>query len=421
MASRVSARVVQSSLPDPARSVGGRPLRVTFVAPFGFASKTTVWARTLPMAQALAARGHRITLVVPPWDSPADAGRNERREGVEIRQVEIDGGLPAILARTLAATKASQPDLVHIVKPRAYAGLSQWWLWQARRVRGQGARLVLDVDDWEQAWDVVNGVPGMMRRFLAWQEEWGIRHADGVSAASRWLAERVQRAAGQMPVVYVPNGVPGTSMQNDWQPRTNADAARRILFVSRFVEVEAEWLAKLWTSLRERVRTAELLIGGKAVNSALEANFKARLEAFTGGRLEGVRWLGYVEREEFERLPASVDCAIFPASDTPLHQAKCSVRLATTLLRGVPVVASAVGEQAQYGAEGAARLVPAEASPEEFAGAVADVLADPAQAAALSVRARRRLLERYDWARLVEPLEALYWRLVGEAEPRQRM
>jgi hypothetical protein len=58
-----------------------------------------------------------------------------------------------------------------------------------------------------------------------------------------------------------------------------------------------------------------------------------------------------------------IGCAIFPAQPTVLQQAKCSVRLATTLLSGVPVVASAVGEQAAYGAEGAANLVPAGALP----------------------------------------------------------
>jgi glycosyltransferase involved in cell wall biosynthesis len=91
-----------------------------------------------------------------------------------------------------------------------------------------------------------------------------------------------------------------------------------------------------------------------------------------------------------------------------LQQAKCSVRLATTLLSGVPVVASAVGEQAAYGAEGAANLVPAGASPEEFAAAVAAVLAAPSAQTRLSATARRRLLERYNWPALGDRLHAFY-------------
>ena len=34
--------------------------RIAFVAPFGLGQKTTVWARTLPLARYLAAQGHTV-------------------------------------------------------------------------------------------------------------------------------------------------------------------------------------------------------------------------------------------------------------------------------------------------------------------------------------------------------------------------
>ncbi len=43
--------------------------------------------------------------------------------------------------------------------------------------------------------------------FLDWQEEWGIRHADGITAASRWLVERAKAYAPETPILYLPNGV----------------------------------------------------------------------------------------------------------------------------------------------------------------------------------------------------------------------
>ncbi len=96
-------------------------------------------------------------------------------------------------------------------------------------------------------------------------------------------------------------------------------------------------------------------------------------------------------------LYARTACAIFPAAPVPLQQAKCSVRLATTLLRGTPVVASAVGEQANYGADGAAVLVPPDAPPAHFAGEVVRVLKNPVQQRELGTVAIHRLLERYAW------------------------
>ncbi|MCB0041490.1 MAG: glycosyltransferase, partial [Caldilinea sp.] len=121
-----------------------------------------------------------------------------------------------------------------------------------------------------------------------------------------------------------------------------------------------------------------------------------------------VEWLGYVQRDDLAAIYARAGCAIFPADAVPLQQAKCSVRLATTLLAGMPVVASAVGEQAAYGAAGAARLVPAGATPSAFAAEVATVLAAPAEQAALSRQAHARLLQRYDWALLAAQLDTFY-------------
>ncbi len=69
------------------------------------------------------------------------------------------GGALFTTPRLLRAVDTFAPDLVHIVKPRAYAGLVQWVLWQRRR-RGIGdPPIVLDIDDWEQAWAPVNKYP----------------------------------------------------------------------------------------------------------------------------------------------------------------------------------------------------------------------------------------------------------------------
>ncbi len=126
-----------------------------------------------------------------------------------------------------------------------------------------------------------------------------------------------------------------------------------------------------------------------------------------------VEWCGYVDPAQLATIYARIGCAIFPAEPTILQQAKCSVRLANTLLAGVPVVASAVGEQASYGANGAAKLVPATATPEEFAAAVSEVLAMPAQQRTLSDHARQRLLARYDWQLPGASLNAFYRRILG--------
>jgi glycosyltransferase involved in cell wall biosynthesis len=186
-----------------------------------------------------------------------------------------------------------------------------------------------------------------------------------------------------------------------------------VLLFTRFVEVPPTWLAAFAASLYAMRPHMRLIVAGTPVQPGLDAPFQRALAATAAA--QAVEWLGFVPPAQLPALYARTGCAIFPAAPVPLQQAKCSVRLATTLLQGVPVVASAVGEQAAYGAHGAARLVDAAASPAEFAAAVADVLRNPQQQAALAAAARTRLLQRYAWTNLAAELMAFYGKV---SEPR---
>lgn len=391
-------------------------LRITFIAPFGLGQKTTVWARTLPLARFLVTQGHAVMVIIPPWDSPRDAGKRWTDQGVSVVNVSLTGGIPAVVARMITELDSFQPQIVHIVKPRAHAGLVQWLLWQRRWLRGKGPRILLDVDDWEQAWAAINYYPPLVARFLAWQEEWGIRHADGITAASHWLVERGQQYAPQTPVCYLPNGV--TAPDDCQLPESPIASLRegavteQVLFFSRYVEVAPAWLAEFWCALAALQPAARLTVFGDPLEPGRRSLFQTAMTQLCPVAADRVTWLAY-DTAQTQTLYARSVCAIFPAQKTPLHEAKCSVRLATTLLQGVPVVASAVGEQVHYGAAGAAYLVPAEATPAEFAAAVAQVFADPASQIALRQQGRQRLLETYDWAKLGARLEQFYQELVG--------
>lgn len=382
-------------------------MRIAFIAPFGRGKKTTVPARIVPLGRELQALGHSVQVIVPPWDTPQDAGKRVLLDTVELNHVELVGGVVPTVRRMLGALADYRPDLVHIVKPRAHAGLVQWWLWQRRAGRPP---ILLDVDDWEQPWAAINHYPRHVSAFLAWQEEWGIRHAHAVTAASRWLVERVTTVAPQIPTLYLPNGVtvpPSAPLPAD------APTRRGVLWFTRFIEMPPAWIAAFWAALARAVPDATLLIAGAAFQPEQEEPYRAALAhylALPPGAPGHATWVGYVASAELEQLYRAAGCAIFPAPPTPLHQAKCSVRLATTLLHGVPVVASAVGEQAAYGADGAATLLPPDASPTDFAAAVAAVLRAPVTPATAPGRAH--LLAKYQWRDLAARLDAFYDTLI---------
>ncbi|MBV7330161.1 glycosyltransferase [Chloroflexi bacterium TSY] len=390
-------------------------MKIVFVAPFGLGQKTTVWARILPLAQALAKNGHCATILIPPWDTPEQAGTTWNEQEVNLINVQLTGGLPLITLRLLRQIRQLNPDIVHVVKPRAYAGLVQWWLWIRRlwtRFTNQPHRpeIFLDIDDWEQAWNAINDYHPLVAHFLTWQEEWGIRHADAITAASRWLVNQARDYAPETPVLYLPNGVPDISVVR--QPNKTSHP-QKILFFTRFMEVEPEWFSAFWSALTARLSTVHLLIAGNALEPRREQLYQEAVRRGqekqpTAQKLNQIEWLGFIPPETLPELYHSVQCAIFPAKPIPLLQAKCSVRLASTLLYGVPVVASAVGQQAEYGADGAAVLVPPDASPTEFAKAVSQLLSQPEQQQTLIQQAKLNLQQRFNWTGLGKKLEYFY-------------
>lgn len=387
-------------------------MRIVYIAPFGLRQKTTVWARVLPLARRMAARGAQVTLLIPPWDSSCDAQMRWMDCGVEVVNVALEGGLPSILFRMLRALSLRRPEIVHIIKPRAHAGLIQYLLWQRRSAGLAGTPILLDIDDWEQGWAPINNYGRPLARALAWQEEWGIRHADGITSASRWLAARAADYADTTPILYLPNGVEIPAAQPTGVPTAASVHPPTVLYFTRYVETTPAWLADFAAALHTLEPDARLIVAGQPLQFDAAAPFHGAMHTRFSAAAQVVHWLGGVPASSLPGIYAASDVAIFPARPTPVQLAKCSVRLATTLLNGVPVVASAVGEQAHYGAEGAARLLSAQATPGEFAAATVSLLHDPAAAQAMVAAARTHLARHYQWDDLADQLGAFYRQFV---------
>lgn len=166
--------------------------------------------------------------------------------------------------------------------------------------------------------------------------------------------------------------------------------------------MEPDWLAAFWSALHGQLPNIHLLIAGEAFQPGREALYKQQMFSTNPAAASQVEWLGYVDPAV---VYAQADCAIFPAMNVPLLQAKCSVKLAITLLHGVPVIASAVGEQAAYGADGGACLVAPDATPTAFAQAVVSLLQQPAQRQMMIEQAHRHLVAHYQWTALGRKLE----------------
>lgn len=387
-------------------------MRIVFIGPFGLQPKGTMSVRALPLAKALAARGHTLTMLIPPWDDPERAGQRWIDAGVEIINTElprskIPGLFHMLLTRKLVGQAlAAQPEVVHCFKPKAYAGLSHLALWWLRRLGGPALRLGVDADDWEQAWNELLPYSALQKRFFAWQERWGLRQADFVSVASRALAELA--AAYNRRLGYLPNGLPapfpaaesGRAVRQKWQ----LGDGPVVLLYTRFAEFRLERIVRLVGLVAAERPAVRWLIVGQGFRGE-EKRLAAQLAG--AGLRPYVRFTGWPVDSRAACFGAA-DVAIYPYDDTLLNRTKCSVKLIELMAAGLPVVADAVGQNRAYIEPGqSGLLVPAE-DEAAFGRALLTLLREPETRRRLGRAARQRIEQNFTWARLAPTVEKLY-------------
>jgi len=393
-------------------------MKIVLVGPFGLRPKATVSRRALPLAAALARRGHEVRVLVPSWDWPADAGQTGQVDGVRLTAIALPPRLPLlghllIAARLVRQALAQRPDVVHCFKPKGYAGLTALAIWLRQRLRLTPVRLVVDTDDWEGrgGWNEIAPYSWVQRVFFAWQERWGLTHCDAVTVASRTL-QSLAWSLGVPPgrVFYLPNGVlthpaPPPSLDAPASREGGGAGKGEVLLYTRFVESPVARVVDIFQHVLAQVPEARLLVVGQGLRGE-EKQLSALLAQC--GPADHVTFAGWVPPGDLPAHFAAADVAIFPCDDTLVNRAKCSVKLSELLAAGLPVVADRVGQNAEYIEHLVSGLLVPPGDSAAFASAVVALLRDAALRQRLGEAARQRMQERFTWDRLAEVAEQAY-------------
>ncbi len=388
-------------------------MHVVMIGPFGLRPRGTMSVRALPLARTLVERGHSVTLLLPPWQNPEDAGKSWDDSGVHIENVALPAGVPGwfhwrLTAALVQRAVALKPDVIHTFKPKAYAGLGHLAL--RRRFP-----VVVDADDWEGygGWNDINPYPALLKRFFAWQERWGLKHAAAVTVASRALQTLVWAMGGPPErVFYLPNGcIPRTV-----SPRAAEGKSRpTLLLYTRFFEYKVERLWRIVTGVRARIPDVRLWVVGKGFFA--EEETLLLLARAAGWRIAertspapdaDLVYAGLVPPEDLPMHFAQADVALYPFDDTLLNRTKCPVKLLDLLAAGVPVVADAVGQVAESVRHGETGWLVSPGDETAFIEAVTMLLNNAPLRQSLGERAAHDARERFAWDILAPVAEAAY-------------
>jgi glycosyltransferase involved in cell wall biosynthesis len=178
------------------------------------------------------------------------------------------------------------------------------------------------------------------------------------------------------------------------------------LLYSRLFEFDTARLVQILAGVKTAVPHLQILTVGTGLYEADAAQFRQQL--VEAGLLEAVTDAGWVEVEKLPGVLLTADVGLYLMDDTLLNRTKCPVKLADMLAVGLPVVAEAVGQVAEYVVNGrSGRLRPSG----DVAGITADLiyLLQNAEARAqLSAGALAQMREKFTWEYLSQLAEAAY-------------
>ncbi|MGE5603600.1 MAG: glycosyltransferase family 4 protein [Nitrososphaerales archaeon] len=376
-------------------------MRIALLAPFGLRTKGTARARTLPLARALARRGHSVAVFVPPYDSIEDAGHRWQEAGVEVINVTLPpGGQSApwhwqLGWRLYAAAARWRPQVVHAFKPKGPSGLAATLFWTRRQ--GGRPRLIVDADDWEGpgGWNdhPAAGYSEGQKRFFTWQERYGLSHADAWTVTSACLRDRALSLGARPQDVHVlHNGIePG-----DKTPRNPVSDPAQIILYTRFAGVCPDDVIDIWRRVRELKADARLVVVGRGSQGQ---------EAQVAG-LPGAQVAGWLEADEVRGVLARMAVAIAPWANTATNRARHSAKILELMNAGLPVVAYDVGEMAVTLGAAGVLLQPGDSA--RFAEAVVGLVENPERRRVLGMHGQERVRTLFNWDVLAEVALSAY-------------
>jgi glycosyltransferase involved in cell wall biosynthesis len=378
-------------------------VRIAIVGNFGLSGNQTMAVRALPIARALAGRGHQVRIALP-VRRDADCETFEERHDVDVRLAGRPGIAPfSYLWQVVVLTWLClrwRPNVVYCFKPIAHSGAV---LVLFRFLRALGlfrGTIALDTDDWEGdgGWNEKQPFPRWLKRLISWQEIVSLQRADVVTAASLELV-KLAGQCGARRVVYLPNCLDPQPRRVENPLRDEARPAApakppRVLVYTRFVEYRLDRLVRTFQAIAERIPDVVFVVVGTGLRAEEE-----ELRQLLGERGLATRAAvtGWAQPDELPGYFAASDIALYLLDDNLLNRTKCPMKLLELTAAGVPVVADRVGQASEYLLDGKTGVLVAPGDVEAMADAAAALIEDSARRLAMAEAGRSEAPRRWTW------------------------
>lgn len=240
-----------------------------------------------------------------------------------------------------------------------------------------------------------------------WLLERNLAAADVLCSTSHAMAAWTSRFAPGRAITIVPFGVDCVR----FAPAPGAGPAIPTIGLAKALEPKYghEVLVRALALLRERLPGTPVQL-----EFAGEGFLRPRLEALVQelGLADRVTFRGRLAPDEIPGFLAGLTLFAMPSVEDSESFGVAAVEAAACAL---PVVASRVGGVPEVVIDGVTGLLVPPRDPEALAGALGELVADPARRVEMGAAGRALVLERYDWRRNADQMEEVYGRVREQA------
>lgn len=340
-------------------------------------------------------------MFLTPYDNLAYSGKDWIAEGVHIRNLIVPDtsmrSLAVVVRRLCRTVREYTPDLVHVFKPKGFAGI-------AAMVLGASYRVILDCDDWEGwgGWNEATSYSWIVKEYIDLQEKWLVRRSAVITAASRILVDRSKELRkGDADVFYVPNCLTRERVRSDSEvTQISPENEKRalgfpaiplIFYAGHFDPADDIGFFCRAVSPALVRGDAALAFIGEGPELETTKNFFLRLSV-------PVKFLGRLAFSQYARVLNASDVATFPFPDNAVYRAKCSVRILDYMSFGKAILSTALGQNPEYVVNGECGLLVPPGDEGAYRKALDLLLVNGDLRLKLGSNARRRVLSNFLWS-----------------------
>lgn len=248
--------------------------------------------------------------------------------------VRVVTNMLATALRTAYRLIRLRPDVIIIVKtlPANVLGV------RLARMFFSKTKIIVDADDFELTANTLTTL--QQRAAVHWAERTAVRLADGLVAATPFLADHLEQLSGHTKEVeLLPTGFKGGTPLTSNLPST---AQIPTLLYLGSVSISSGHRVDLLPAILAELRTAGQTVQLKIAGDGDDA--QVLQQAFNDQSLSAVvEWTGRFSINDLPQLLNGVHVILDPVDDSVAQRAKSSFRVAVALAAGLPVITSNIG------------------------------------------------------------------------------